>query len=182
VTRPLYLLYLGSMVFPFVVVFIVIKKQEDTLSAIFKYLLFINAFVCYLTILSYCLGQEISKLGSYAAEAELKWFKFCVYFNFGYFLYSCLFVETILSVPAITREILLNFILAIIGFISQLRTSSIILSYPVQMANVLETWQQQEGGKAAKFIKPLSVNSLISLHQRLGQYYEHEQKRNAKSN
>lgn len=170
--------------FPFLLTYLLVQHFDSALNQFLAFIIGLNAIIFVLTLVGFSFGEEVSQLGHYVAESEHIWFSFCAYFNFGYFMFMCLFLESIIQGgPFVDNNgrmnavIILNLIFAVIGFFIQLRAIGAVLSYPIQMANIIENWHEQEGGPKASIIKPTGLDSIYTLRKRLPQYYQHEEKR-----
>lgn len=130
----------------------------------------------------YCLalGIECTRLGANVAEDQFTWFKFAAAYNIGFGMAYVFFAIMVAYSPYLDVLVILSTVPIVLGGMVTIRLVYTVTSYPVQMANVLERWQQAEGGPKASFMKPFMPWSIFELAQRLPRYYQHEANRQNK--
>lgn len=126
------------------------------------------------------IGIECTRLGANVADDQYTWFKFAAAFNIGFGMAYVFFAIMVAYSPYLDVLVILTTVPIVLSSMVTIRLIYSVTSYPVQMANVLERWQQAEGGPQASFMKPLLPWNLFVVADRLSRYYEHEANRQNK--
>lgn len=162
---PVWQHMLVMVVWSLAYVFATFPNAELAWSFIVIYPVFVIGILSYAALLVFATGELLTQKTGILNAADHNWYRFCLAYTAGYTVYAWLYCTVLWQVSRHNIIILMNASLLLLGFMLLFPALQGSIKHVLNLANVLQRWQQQEGGaKAKRFNARNPLSFLAFLH------------------